>query len=81
MPGTTLRVDKIAETAEKLSQRINDRFPGAGLYKISRELVSLGEVAATGCRTQPEDLAEARYCRKDSIGKESMSGSPGAANT
>jgi hypothetical protein len=45
MPGTTLRVDKLAETADALSRRINERFPDSGLYKISRELVALGEKA------------------------------------
>ncbi len=60
MPGTTLRVDKIAETAEKLSQRINDRFPGAGLYKISRELVSLGEVARLQAPTIGRPIYPAR---------------------
>jgi hypothetical protein len=45
MPGTILRVDKIAATAEKLSGRINERFPDSGLYKVSRELVKVGEKA------------------------------------
>jgi len=45
MPGTTLRVEKIADTADKLCQRIHERFPDSGLYGISVELVSQGEKA------------------------------------
>lgn len=45
MPGTMLRVEKIADTANKLSQRIHERFPDSGLFGISTELVSQGEKA------------------------------------
>jgi hypothetical protein len=40
-----LRVEKIADTANKLSQRIHERFPDSGLFGISTELVSQGEKA------------------------------------
>ena len=45
MPGRSLNPDKIAETAEKLSLRVGERFPGAGLYSISQELLELGSKA------------------------------------
>jgi hypothetical protein len=45
MPGTTLRADKIVETAIALSLRISERFPRSGLYGASRELVHLSEKA------------------------------------
>lgn len=45
MPGKSLNPDKIAETAERLSLRISERFPDAGLCRISQELVQLGEKA------------------------------------
>ncbi len=45
MSVTILDAKKIAETAEKLSRRIFERFPVSGLYAISRELVQLGSKA------------------------------------
>lgn len=45
MPRRTLRSGKIAATAEKLSQRIYERFPESGLYQVSLELVELSEKA------------------------------------
>lgn len=45
MAGTTLRVDKIVETADTLSQRVYARFPDTGLYDVSRELVAMSETA------------------------------------
>lgn len=45
MPGTTLQVDRIATTLELLTNRIFERFPESGLYRVSQELVALGEQA------------------------------------
>jgi len=45
MPNRSLDPQKIAVTAEKLSARINERFPEAGLHKISQELMQLGDKA------------------------------------
>jgi hypothetical protein len=45
MPGKSLSPEKIAETAERLSLRIFERFPQAGLHRISKELVQLAETA------------------------------------
>jgi hypothetical protein len=45
MPGKSLDHEKIAETAEQLSKRIGERFPNAGLYRISQELLELGSKA------------------------------------
>ena len=45
MAGKTLDPAKIAATAERLSKRIFERFPDAGLYEISKELMQLGEQA------------------------------------
>ena len=42
---TQLRADRIVETTEILSRRILERFPGAGLYHVSRELQALAEKA------------------------------------
>lgn len=46
MRKRTLDPMKIADTAKRLSTRINERFPEAGLYKISKELISLGDKAS-----------------------------------
>ena len=45
MTATILRADHIAQTANKLSQRIYERFPKSGLYDVSCELVKLGATA------------------------------------
>lgn len=44
-PGTTLRADRITETAEKLAQRIGERFPDSSLNQISHQLLELGQEA------------------------------------
>ena len=36
-----LEIDRIAATLEKLSNRIGERFPGSGLFNVSRELISI----------------------------------------
>lgn len=41
MPYTSLDPDKILATAERLRNRVRDRFPGTGLEKVAVELVSL----------------------------------------
>ncbi len=38
MPYKLLDADKVAETVVKLSQRIEERFPEAGLARMCREL-------------------------------------------
>jgi len=45
MPHKSLNPQKIAETAEKLSRRIHERFPEAGLHRISKELIQQGNKA------------------------------------
>jgi len=45
MPGTTLQFERIAVTLNLLANRIFERFPESGLYKVSQELVSLGKTA------------------------------------
>ena len=45
MAGTTLRLEKIAETADRLSARIYERFPDSGLYQVSVDLVEMGATA------------------------------------
>jgi hypothetical protein len=42
MGRTTLRADRIAETADVLSRRIKERFPDSGLAVLSEELCDLG---------------------------------------
>jgi len=46
MPDKSLDPEKIAETAEKLSRRVFERFPQSGLYRISKELTQLGAQAS-----------------------------------
>lgn len=41
MPYRTLNPERIIETAERLAERIDDRFPQAGLAKVGGELVKL----------------------------------------
>lgn len=41
MPYRSLDPQRIIDTAQVLEQRINERFPQAGLAKVARELVSL----------------------------------------
>jgi hypothetical protein len=48
MPGKNLDPQKIAATAAQLSSRIAERFPRAGLYALSQELIELGEKARLG---------------------------------
>ncbi len=45
MPLRSLNPEKIADTAKKLSRRIHERFPEAGLYRVSLELIQLGDKA------------------------------------
>ena len=46
MAVTLLRADHIARTAKKLSQRIFERFPESGLFRVSEEVLALGTKAA-----------------------------------
>jgi len=41
-----LRADKLIETAEQMSQRINKRFPGSGLSSVGNEVVDVTREAA-----------------------------------
>ena len=41
MGRTTLRADRIAETADTLTRRIKERFPDSGLAVLSDELCDL----------------------------------------
>jgi len=45
VPEKSLDPQKIAATAETLSRRIFERFPQSGLYRISTELMQLGDQA------------------------------------
>jgi len=45
MPRKNLRPEKIAETADKLSMRIYERFPESGLSEVAGELVVLADKA------------------------------------
>lgn len=45
MPHRSLNPKKIAETAERMSRRIYERFPVSGLYEISMELMQLSDKA------------------------------------
>jgi len=52
LPYTSLDPEKIIFTAEKLHERVRDRFPEAGLEKVSAELV----VLARQTEKQAKDL-------------------------
>ncbi len=47
MSANLLRADKIIETAQKLSKRIDERFANSGLHSIAAEVVNLGVKAQT----------------------------------
>ena len=64
MPGKSLNPEKIAQTAEKLSLRIGERFPGSGLYRISRELMELGAKA----RSEAPQIARPIYALRIAVG-------------
>jgi hypothetical protein len=38
---TELKAEKVQETAEQLTRRIEERFPEAGLRKVAAELVAV----------------------------------------
>jgi len=44
--GTVLREDKIIETARNYHQRIDKRFPSAGISRVAAEVVRVSEAAA-----------------------------------
>ncbi len=46
----------IIDTAERLEQRVRDRFPGAGLHKVSVELVSLARDLAVSAKALAEPI-------------------------
>jgi hypothetical protein len=57
MASLTLSSEKIAETIVRLSARIKERFPQAGLFAVSLELVAMGEAA----RRQVESINRPIY--------------------
>jgi hypothetical protein len=48
---------QIVKTLEQLTHRIDERFPGAGLTAVSRELLALGRF----CATEAELLARPHW--------------------
>lgn len=48
MTFRTLDAGEILKTLERLTQRIEERFPGSGLGKVSRELHGIGRECAAG---------------------------------
>lgn len=42
---TTLDANKIIETIERLTRRVGERFPNAGLYQVARQLLAIANQA------------------------------------
>ncbi|MDJ0700377.1 MAG: hypothetical protein QNJ07_11000 [Woeseiaceae bacterium] len=64
MAGIPLRSTKIVDTAKKLSQRIENRFPDSGLLQVSKELIDIGESA----RRQAEMIGRPIYPLRIGVG-------------
>ncbi len=64
MAETTLSSAKIATTAERLAMRIEERFPGHGLSRLSRELVAMSETA----KVQAKLIGRPNYLVRIAVG-------------
>lgn len=57
MIGRRLEAQRIVETIELLSRRINERFPGAGLHSVCRDLLQIAQQA----QRRAEQIARPMY--------------------
>jgi hypothetical protein len=64
MPFTQLDSREIHATLQRLTQRIEERFPGAGLARVSRELTTLGQ----DCARQAELLGQPNWPIRIAVG-------------
>jgi hypothetical protein len=64
MTETTLNCDKIAETADRLAMRIEERFPDHGLSRISGELVTMSRTA----KLQTKVIGRPNYVVRIAVG-------------
>jgi hypothetical protein len=59
----TINPTEVIATAELLAARINDRFPGAGLYKVSQTVVALSREIGVDAQTMQAPILWVRILR------------------